>query len=222
VGKHVNEWKKHQEALARLAELDFNYDEKTYRQTENKFGWNLDSYQGVLGREPAGKPLAEGPFSRAARAVQLYQFPDPNLITAYFDPDQPLGNRNMLMRGRFAGLNFYFGVRVTAVIDEQRKNAAGHQAQAWGYAYRTLQGHFEVGEIRFEVVKDLETGEVSFEVDAYSKPDRIPNIFYRLGFKIFGRSLQAYFAKSSIKRMKEIASGARKVYPAPEAKMKSA
>ena len=198
-------WEPYRSEILRLAELDFNYDEKVYHSSNDKKGWNVDRYEAILAVEPAGPPLSKGPFEVAKQAIRLYKFPDPKLISAVFDPNRDLPGRDMLMLAHFAGFRFTFGVRVTSVIDEERSNSKGQKIKVWGYSYRTLTGHFEIGEIRFEVLKNLDTGEVGFEINAYSKPDRIPNFFYRTGFRIFGRPLQKYFAKSSIERLQKMA-----------------
>lgn len=191
--------------LEELAKLDFNYDVKAYQESKEKLGWNIDKYRIPVAQEQPGPPVAGGPFERIKAAIHLYRFPDPRLITAIFDPETDLDGRNMLLRGSFLGMSFYFGVRISAVFDETRLNSKGQIEKICGYAYRTLKGHFEIGEIRFEICKNLTSGAVEFEIDAYSKPDRIPNIFYRIGFKIFGRSLQKYFARSSLARIKALA-----------------
>jgi hypothetical protein len=209
-------WETYQDQLKKLAALDYNYDEKIYHASKDKQGWNVDSYQASLAKEPPGPPLKSGAFAAAKNAIQLYKFPDPRLIRAVFDPHQDLAGRNMLLLAKFMGFSFTFGVRVTAVVDEVRKNENNESLQVWGYSYRTLKGHFEIGEIRFEVSKNLGTGEVSFEINAYSKPDRIPNIFYRTGFRIFSRPLQKYFARSSIQRLQRIALAATSANPAPK------
>lgn len=198
-------WQTYQDQINHLAQLDYNYDEKIYHAAKDKQGWNVDRYQASLAVEPKGEPIANGAFEAAANAIRLYKFPDPNLIRAVFDPDSELPGRNMLLMASFMGFTFRFGVRVTAVVDEVRKLENGQSARVWGYSYRTLKGHFEVGEIRFEVSKNLDTGEVSIEINAYSKADRIPNFFFRTGFKIFGRPLQRYFAHSSIRRLQKLA-----------------
>lgn len=208
------EWQTYQEQLEKLASLEYNYDDKIYHANKDKQGWNVDRYQASLANEAPGEPAPEGPFEAAKKAIQLYQFPDPRLIRAIFNPDATLPGRNMLMLAKFAGFHFTFGVRVTAVIDEVRYNTSNQPLKVWGYSYRTLKGHFEVGEIRFEISKNKITGEILFEVNAYSKPDRIPNIFYRTGFRIFGRSLQKYFAHSSIRRLQEIARSTHAQTPA--------
>lgn len=201
-------WQTHEKQIQRLAALDFNYDEKMYHASKDKSGWHLDRYSAILATEPAGEPLPDGAFAAAKKAIQLYQFPDPRLISAVFDPAAALSGRNMLMFAKFAGFTFNFGVRVTSVVDEVRKNDSGDRLRVWGYSYRTLKGHFEIGEINFEISKNLRSGEITFEINAYSKPDRIPNFFYRTGFRIFSRPLQKYFAKSSIARLQAIATAA--------------
>lgn len=204
---HINDWKTHLDRIAGLSDLAYNYDAKQYEASADKLGWNIDKHSAAIGRESPGPPSENGPFARAKEAIRSYQFPDPKLISALYDPEQELAGRNMLMKARFAGITFFFGVRITRVIDERKKDESGAEIQAWGYAYRTLKGHFEIGEITFEVWKNLGSGEVSFHIEAYSKPDRIPNLFHRLGFKVFGRPLQRYFSRSSIARMQKIAAG---------------
>ncbi len=204
MGRNLD-WKSYQEQIRQISALEYNYDDKVYHESKDKKGWNIDRYQAHLAVEGPGEPLAKGPFNAAKEVINLYKFPDPQLIQAVFDPSGELNGRSMLMFGYFMGLKFSFGVRVTKVIDEIRQNQTKQNVRVWGYSYRTLKGHFEVGEIKFELLKNLTTGEIDFEINAYSKPDRIPNFFYRVGFKIFGRSLQKYFATSSIERLQEIA-----------------
>lgn len=53
----------------------------------------------------------------------------------------------------------------------------------------------------FEVRKWLDTGEVEFRIHAYSREARIANPIIRLGFRIFGRSMQIRFAHRALDRM---------------------
>lgn len=198
-------WRKYLDQLDSISKLDFNFDDQLYHASKDKSGWFLDRYTSSMGFEKGGAPILNGPFEAIKVALANYTFADPRLIKAVFDPEAQLPGRNMLLLASFAGLNFTFGVRITKLIDEVRVNELGQQIQVWGYAYRTLKGHFEVGEIRFEVSKNIPTGEVNFMIDSYSKPDRIKNPFYRIGFRMFGRSLQKYFAKSTIERLKNMA-----------------
>lgn len=204
MGKNLS-WQDYQKQIDSLSSLDFNYDEKVYSLTKDKKGWHIDSYKINLSQEPPGEPLEQGSFAAAQNAIINYQFANPRLIQVYYDPNSPLVGRNLLMFAKFAGFRFTFGARITIVIDETKLNNHNQPIKAWGYAYRTLKGHFEIGEIRFEVTKNLITGEVLFNINAYSKADRIPNLFYRVGFYLFGRPLQKYFAYFALRRMQKIA-----------------
>jgi uncharacterized protein (UPF0548 family) len=78
----------------------------------------------------------------------------------------------------------------------------------WGYGYRTLEGHFERGQIDFTIHKNLTTGTVQFRIHAVSQTGRIRNPFYWLGFKLFGRWLQRRFARESLRRMQRLVAAA--------------
>ena len=59
-----------------------------------------------------------------------------------------------------AVLDFYVGVRITGVIDEER--AAGNSpAQVWGWCCQTVEDHLEQGRLSYEVIKNLSTGRVT-------------------------------------------------------------
>jgi uncharacterized protein (UPF0548 family) len=199
------EWKLYSSQLERWSKTDLNFDINMSETFTEANGWRIDDYSiGLPGEEP-GPPAPDGAFEAAKQIIRNYEFPDPSLITGIFVPDGPLENRVMVLRARFWFFTFLFGVRVGKVIDEVRRiEKPGTTAYVWGYSYRTLKGHFEMGEITFEVWKYEQTGEVRFRVHAYSKPDRISNPFYRIGFKIFGRSLQLRFARTATLRMQQL------------------
>ena len=195
-------WKQHQRQLDALAKSQVNFDlARTHEYTEEK-GWHQDEYEAELPAEPPGPPLPNGSWRIAQRIMREYRFPDPSIITGIYYPDQPLKERVMLLRGRFLFMTFYFGVRVGSVTDEVRQSEQG-EAQVWGFNYQTLRGHFERGQMDFEVWKWLETGRVAFRIHAFSQPDVIRNPFYRLGFKLFGRRLQRRFAHRAMERMQQ-------------------
>ena len=79
----------------------------------------------------------------------------------------------MLLEARFLGLRFRFGVRVEGVVDETCE-ADGRMIRVWGWSYRTLQGHLEMGQMDYEVWKWLDSGEVEFRIHVVSRPARIP------------------------------------------------
>jgi len=139
-----------------------------------------------------------------------YEFADPEIVRAVYHADDPLAGRDMLLQVRFFGLRFRFGVRVGGVIDETRR-LGGREVRVWGWNYATLQGHFEMGQMDYEVWKWLDTGAVEFRIHVVSRAGRIPNPIVRLGFRLFGRREQVRFAKRACERMAWLVSGEREV-----------
>ncbi len=186
--------------LERLANLKLNLDLERREDFTTANGWNLDQYEADLPPEATGEPCSNGSFKAAQAVLREYRFPPPDLITGIFLPDQPLEQRVMLLRANFLGLQFFFGVKVCGVTNELRQVGNG-QERLWGYRYATLEGHFERGQIEFLIAKNLQTGTVQFRIDAFSKTGLIENVFYRVGFWLFGRRLQKRFARQSLTRM---------------------
>jgi len=197
-------WKPYASRFEQWRRANLNFDINQTEQFTESNGWRIDDYSTGLPGEAPGAPEPNGSFAAAKDIVLNYEFPDPSLISGVFLPDDPLNERIMILRAHFLLFNFLFGVRIGNVIDEVRQTEKQGPAYVWGYSYRTLEGHFEMGEITFEVWKYAQTGEVRFRVHAYSKPDRIKNPFYRIGFRIFGRSLQMRFARASMARMQQL------------------
>ncbi len=198
-------WEQHRARLEAFREAKVNFDPSRAHEYTAESGWRIDDYETDLPTEAPGPPVPGGPWERARTVVQDYLFPPPDLVTGIFAPDGPLDGRRMLIQARFLGFTFWFGVEIGGIVDEERAlpDGNGHE-RVWGYHYRTLEGHFEKGEITFTVHKYLTTGRVVFRVHAYSQPDRIRNPFYRLGFKLFGRTLQRRFAEQSLARMRTL------------------
>jgi uncharacterized membrane protein len=113
----------------------------------------------------------------------------------------------MLLEGRFLGLRFYFGCRVGGVNDELRMVDA-RPVQVWGWNYRTLQGHLEMGQMDYEVWKWLDSGAVEFRIHVVSKPAQMSDPVIRLGFRLFGRAMQRRFARHACQRMARLTSDA--------------
>lgn len=196
-------WESHKHRLRALEKLPFNLDLARREEYTRQAGWRIDDYEALLPAELPGLPLENGSFQAAQSILRDYRFPPPDLITGIFYPNQPLQERIMLLRGRFLGFSFYFGVRVTGVIDELRETPSGKE-RVWGYSYATLEQHFEQGQIEFSIVKQLQSGAVRFKVHAFSRTGVIRNPFYRIGFRIFGRYLQRRFAQDSLRRMQQL------------------
>ncbi len=197
-------WEEYRARLAAYANTRVNYDYENQTEYTSATGWRLDDYTTDLPAEAPGDPTEKGSFAAAQDVMRRYAFPPPNLITGYFDPSQPLEKRVMVLRAHFLIFNFYFGVRVTDVVDAVHQDGANGPERVWGYGYRTLEGHFEKGQINFSVHKNLRTGAVDFRISAVSQSGHIRNPFYWLGFKLFGRTLQRRFARESLARMRKL------------------
>jgi hypothetical protein len=109
----------------------------------------------------------------------------------------------MLLELRFLGLRFDVGVRVGGVHDETRE-IGGRPVRVWGWSYRTLQGHLEMGEMDYELWKWLDTGAVEFRIHRFSRPAPIANPVVRLGFRLFGRREQVRFARRACTRLLQL------------------
>jgi uncharacterized protein (UPF0548 family) len=202
-------------ALDSLRDLTVNYDPARAPEDGQAEGhWHVDSVATLIGRETPGPPEHDGAWEIACRLVSQYEFADARVLRAAYRSGHELLGRNMLLEGRFFGLRFYFGVRVTKVIDETRDTGHGRQ-RVWGWSYQTLQGHLEQGRLSYEVIKDLGTGQVAFRVTGYSRPAPTPNPVIRGGFRLFGRWTQERFYRNVQRRMYHLVQAAQRGLPPP-------
>jgi uncharacterized protein (UPF0548 family) len=198
--------------LEALRDKRLNFDLVDREAMTREAGWNVDDYLQPLPAERPGPPVPGGTWERARELMLDYEFADPKIVRAIYAPDSPLEGRDMLLEARFLGLRFRFGVRVEAVVDETSE-ADGRPVRVWGWSYRTLQGHLEMGQMDYELWKWLDSGEVEFRIHVVSRPARIPNPIVRFGFRIFGRRQQVRFARRACERMACLLEG-RPVEPA--------
>jgi uncharacterized protein (UPF0548 family) len=165
--------------------------------------WHVDEYCHSLPREPPGEPVPDGSFETAKRLLCDYEFADPTRIRAYYWADAPLQDRDMLLEIRYLLLRVRVGVRISEVWDEVRHGARG-TARVWGWVYQTLQGHLERGQMRYEIWKWFDTGEVEYRIHAVSEVARIRNPILYLGFRLVGRREQVQFARRCARRMERL------------------
>jgi uncharacterized protein (UPF0548 family) len=201
-------------ALEALRDKSVNFDVSRRGDYTEAGGWLVDDYTQPLPREAPGAPQLGGSWHVARRLVERYEFADPSIIRVISYPERLVAGRDMLLEGRFWGLRFRLGCRVTGVIDEQRTED-GRPVRVWGWGYRTLQDHLEMGEIGYAVWKWLDDGAVEFRIHAFSRPAPIRNPLVRLGFWLFGRGVQKRFARRGCQRMlqlteAELAAGAHR------------
>jgi uncharacterized protein (UPF0548 family) len=200
------------EALRALRDKRLNFDLVGRDAMTRESGWNVDDYRQTLPSEQPGPPVPGGTWERARELMLDYEFADPRIVRAVYAPDSPLEGRDMLLEARFLGLRFRFGVRVEGVVDETCE-ADGRTIRVWGWSYRTLQGHLEMGQMDYELWKWQDSGEVEFRIHVVSRAAPIPSPIVRLGFRIFGRRQQVRFARRACERMAGLLEG-RQVQPA--------
>lgn len=189
--------------LDELHDKGLNFELGPRRGFTPENGWKVDDYCQPLPPEAPGPPEPGGSWEVAQRLLRDYEFADPRIIRAVYHPDRPLEERDMLLEARFYGLRFRFGVRVGGVLDEVR-DLDGRQVRVWGWNYRTLQGHLEMGQMDYEVWKWLDTGEVEFHTCRFSRHASVGNPLVRLGLFVFGRREQVRFARRACERMAKL------------------
>jgi uncharacterized protein (UPF0548 family) len=162
--------------------------------------WYVDDYRHPLPAEPPGTPVSGGSFGIAVRLLGDYEFADPKRVRVFYRADVDLLGRTMLLELRYVVVRLRVGVRIDEVFDERRE-VDGRAAQVRGWAYRTLEGHLERGQLDYEVWKWLDTGEVEFRIHAVSQVAEIRNPIWRWGFGAVGRGEQVGFARCCGERM---------------------
>jgi uncharacterized protein (UPF0548 family) len=203
-------------ALDSLPGRRVNYDPAQAPEDGSPEGhWHVDSGAVLIGHEPPGDPVPDGPWEIARQLVTRYEFADERILRAVYRQDQDLLGRDMLLEGRFFFLRFYFGVRVTDVCDETRDTGHGRE-RVWGWSYQTLGGHLEEGRISFEVIKNLDTGQVGFRVTGYSRAAQIPDPLVRFGFSLFGRHTQLRYYAAVQSRLYRLVQQAQAGEPLPK------
>jgi len=188
--------------MAELASKPLNFDVAWLAGASPRGGWAITDLCQSLPAEPPGMPVEHGSWQIARRLMSGYEFADPSIVRAYYDPAIPLEQRNMLLKLQAFGVAHVFvGVRVGEVYEQTRELGERH-ARVWGWNYRTLDGHVEMGQMDWEVWKWLDNGHVEFRVHAVSRAARIPNPIIRLGFHLLrGREREA-FLHSTKQRMR--------------------
>ena len=189
------------EALRALHDKPLNFDLAERASFTREAGWNIDDYRQPLPTEAPGPPEPDGSWEHAKRLMLQYEFADPKIVTAIYAQDSEFEGRDMLLEVRLWNLfRFRFGVRVGGVVD-RTWTEDGREVRVWGWSYRTLQDHFEMGQMDYQVRKWLDNGEVEFRMHVVSRPARIPNPLIRVGFRVLGRREQVRFARRACERM---------------------
>jgi uncharacterized protein (UPF0548 family) len=185
--------------LAEVGERRPNFDTPPEAMTREN-GWTIDGCRATLGQEPPGPPVSDGLFVRARSAIVRYDFSDPRIVTAHFDPAAPLLGRGMLLEMKVLGVRFLGGVRVSEVRDETADDRT-----VFAYRYDTLEGHFEQGFEWFRLTKEHATGRVLFEIEAHWRPGQFPTWWARIGFVLLGKRIRELWRRFAVRRMRRLA-----------------
>jgi uncharacterized protein (UPF0548 family) len=191
--------------LERIQELALNFEPAALSSVERQ-AWHVDDYRRPLRPEPPGEPIPAGSFEAAKDLLRDYEFADPKRIRAHYWRDAPLQGRDMLLEIRYLALRVRVGVRIGVVFDEVRE-VAGRRVRVWGWAYQTLQGHLERGQMDYQVWKWLDTGEVEYRIHAVAQVAETRRPFLNLGFRLVGRRHQVLFARRCAERMEQLVEG---------------
>lgn len=160
-------------------------------------GWRRHESETAVARERAGPPEPGGAFERGRDAIARYEFSDPAIVTAHFDPGAPLEGRRMLLELKALGFRFLGGTVVGAVRDETTDAET-----VFGYRYETLEGHVEQGWEWFVLTKSHATGDVRFRIAADWQPGDFPNRWSRIGFGLVGVSYQRKWVRHAHARLR--------------------
>ena len=197
--------------LAALGVSDRNFDPDEPKTPER--GWRSHWSETTVAREGAGPPEPGGRFERAREALTRYEFSDPRIVEAHFDPALPLLNRRMLLELKPLILRYLTGVIVGAVREERTETET-----VFGFRYDTLVGHVESGWEWFLLTKAHATGEIRFRIQADWRPGEFPNWWSRIGFGLVGVPYQRRWTRGCHARLRGILEQHRPV-PTPDGRL---
>ena len=176
--------------LEQLAGKPLNFTAVEEEMTGER-GWHHYHSDAVIARDTTGDET----FARARTALANYQFSDPRIVIAHFDPAVPLAMRRILLEIKIWGLRYLCPALVTAIRDEPN---------AFGFRYDTLEGHIERGIEWFLLTKD-EAGNLRFRIEAKWQRGQFPNWWSRLGFIVLSGYYQRRWHRQAHRRISLLA-----------------
>lgn len=171
--------------LHRCRDDDFSYPEVAASRDKAPSGYTIDHNRIKIGQ-------GEKDFERARLAVnnwEMFALGWVNLL-----PQQAkisVGSTVCILIHHF-GFYSLNAARIVYVIDE-----ASEKVRRYGFAYGTLPEHGEIGEERFAVEMDVESGEICYDLYAFSRPGKL---LAKIGYPLT-RYLQRSFARDSKETM---------------------
>ncbi len=134
-------------------------------------------------------------LARARVALANYQFSDPAIVLAHFDPAEPLLGRCMLLELQVFGLHYLCPAVVNRVRDEP---------DIFGFRYDTLHGHLERGVEWFLLTRN-DRGEIRFRIEARWQTGQFPNWWSRIGFGVLSGYYQRQWHRRAHHRLSLLA-----------------
>jgi len=169
------------EFLKSREEDSFSYPEVGATLNTPPSGYNIDHNRMMIGR-------GIDEFERAKTAIRQWKMFDVRGLELCF-ADTPIEvGRNVAPLAYHLGFYSLNSCRIVYVIDEPMR---------FGFAYGTLTEHAEIGEERFTVEIHPESGEVWYDILAFSRPG---HFLVKLGYP-YGRYKQRQFATGSKEAM---------------------
>ena len=156
--------------LDRLATVPTNF-EGAEEELSGERGWHHWHSEAVIAREADASDVR---FARARVALANYQFSDPRIVVAHFDPRGALLGRRIILEIKVFGLHCLCAAVVTQVRDE---------GDVFGFRYDTLDWHIERGMEWFLLTRD-EHGNIRFRIEARWQRGVLPNWWMRAGFAV--------------------------------------
>ncbi len=171
--------------IDRCADDNFSYDKIGHSRSVSPQEYNTDHNRILIG-------LGPDDFEKAKAAIRSWKMFDMPWVELCW-PDTPIEiGRNVAVLVNHFGFYSLNSCRIVYLIDEAA------DIQRFGFAYGTLTEHAESGEERFSVEFHPESGEVWYDLYAFSKPN---HPLAKLGYPV-SRMLQNRFAADSKEAMK--------------------
>jgi uncharacterized protein (UPF0548 family) len=168
-----------------------NFDEVNEAEMTRERGWHHYHSEAVIAR---GDDV-NARFARAKTALANYQFSDPTIVVAHFDPAAPLLHRRLLLEIKIWGLRYLCPAYVSTVRDE---------ADLFAFRYDTLDGHFERG-VEWFILSKAESGDIRFRIEARWRRGEFPNWWSRLGFILVAGFYQRRWHRQAHRRLSLLA-----------------
>jgi uncharacterized protein (UPF0548 family) len=169
-----------------------NFVEAVEEDMTGERGWHHYYSEAIISR--GGEDVDER-FARAKTALATYQFSDPSIVVAHFDPVPPLLLRRVLLEIKVWGVRYLCPALVTRVRDE---------ANVFGFRYDTLDGHIERG-VEWFLLTKADNGDITFRIEARWMRGEFPNWWSHLGFILLADYYQRRWHRHAHERLSLLA-----------------